>query len=89
MSWRVSIRNRAEVDISQALDWYDRIDRHLGGRFLDEIADAVNKLESDPHHQQIYYGNFRRLLLTKFPYKLFYQIIDERVVVFRVLHASQ
>ena len=35
------------------------------------------------------YRSFRRVLLQRFPYKVFYQIIGERVVIFRVLDAKQ
>jgi len=36
-----------------------------------------------------YHRRFRRLLLRRFPYKIFYQIIENRVVVFRVSQAKQ
>jgi len=29
------------------------------------------------------------VLLRRFPYKIFYQVIGERVVIFRVIHAKQ
>jgi plasmid stabilization system protein ParE len=89
VKWVVFIRPGAERDLVAARDWYDAIDPKLGDRFLDEVAEAMVLLESDPEIQSFYYLNFRRVLLRRFPYKLFYQVIGGRVIVFRILHAKQ
>ncbi|MEM6821372.1 MAG: type II toxin-antitoxin system RelE/ParE family toxin [Verrucomicrobiota bacterium] len=89
MSWQVSIRKEAEVDLLRAREWYDQIDRELGERSLAEVSVAMQELASDSLIPSLYYRDFRRILLKKFPYKLFYQVIDKRVIVFRVLHAHQ
>lgn len=49
----------------------------------------MRALELNPEREHLYHGNFRRVLFRRFPYKIFYQVIGERVVVFRVLHAKQ
>jgi plasmid stabilization system protein ParE len=49
----------------------------------------LRELEHDPELPRLYYRNFRRVLLRRFPYKIFYQVIAQRVVVFRVLHAKR
>ncbi|HTO04860.1 MAG TPA: hypothetical protein VL069_14205 [Opitutus sp.] len=36
------------------------------------------------HHQK-----FRRVMLRRFSYKIFYQVIGDRIVIFRVLHGKQ
>ncbi|MEM1156952.1 MAG: type II toxin-antitoxin system RelE/ParE family toxin [Verrucomicrobiota bacterium] len=89
MSWQVSIRKEAQVDLLRAREWYDQIDRELGDRFLDEVSVAMQELAQDPLIPSLYYRDFRRILLKKFPYKVFYQVIDQRVIVFRVLHAHE
>jgi plasmid stabilization system protein ParE len=85
----VLIRPEAEQDLAAARDWYDGKSPKLGDRFLDEMAAAIRTLEQDPLRPALYYRNFRRVLLQRFPYKLFYQVIEQRVIVFRVLHAAQ
>jgi plasmid stabilization system protein ParE len=89
MSWIVLVRPQAERDLAEARDWYERRGPGLGDEFLDELAIAVRSLESNPERAQLYYRRFRRVLLRRFPYKIFYQIINQRVVIFRVLHAKQ
>jgi plasmid stabilization system protein ParE len=89
MSWPVLLNAEAEKDLTAARDWYDQKRPQLGDEFLDEIAIAIQQLESAPELERLYFRNFRRVLLRRFPYKLFYQIIGDRVIVFRVLHAKQ
>lgn len=89
MKCSVLVRPAAEADISAARDWYEARGSGLGTDFLNEVAAAMRGLEAQPKRGQLYYRSFRRILLRRFPYKVFYQIIQRRVVVFRVLHAKQ
>jgi plasmid stabilization system protein ParE len=90
MTWQVHVRPEAEQDVAAARDWYEQRRAGLGGEFLDEFASAMRRLETDPERERFYYLRFRRILLQRFPFKIFYQVIDERcVVVFRVLRAAR
>lgn len=83
------LRPEAEQDLAAARDWYDRQRAGLGNEFLDAIALALRVLARDPELPRLYHGRFRRVMLRRFPYKIFYQLIGERIVIFRVLHAKQ
>ena len=89
MTWRVSLRTAAKIDIEEARDWYDRQRPGLGEEFLLSIADALGSLEESPLRYPVYYRDFRRILTERFPYKVFYRIEDEAVIVFRVLHSAR
>lgn len=89
MKWLVLVRPEAERDLVTARDWYEERRPGLGAEFLDEIARALRELAQDPEQSRLYYRNFRRVLLRRFPYKVFYHVIGRRIVVFRVLHAKQ
>lgn len=89
MKRSVFIRLRAEHDIEEARNWYNQRQPDLGSSFLDEVSRAIQALETDADRFPIYYRSFRRILLPRFPYKLFYLLDSERVVVFRVLHAKR
>jgi toxin ParE1/3/4 len=89
VSWQVTIRPRAHVDLSEARDWYDRRREGLGNEFLVAVADAMLALEEAPERQPIYYRDFRRVLTDRFPYKIFYRIESQAVIVYRVLHGAR
>lgn len=89
MSRRVIIRPNAEADLQEARRWYETQRAGLGDELLDEVRHAVRLLEEDPERRPVYYRGFRRLITRRFPYKLFYCIEGDRVIVFRILHAKQ
>ena len=75
--------------MQEAQAWYESRRTCLGDELLDEIRRAVRLLESDPERRPLYYRDFRRLLTRRFPYKLFYRVEGDRVIVFRILHAKR
>jgi toxin ParE1/3/4 len=72
-----------------ARDWYDQRREGLGDAFLLAVADAMTVLEQTPELHPIYYRDFRQVLTTRFPYKVFYRIEGEAVIVYRILHAAR
>lgn len=89
MKWLLLIRPRAESDLESARDWYEQKSPPLADAFLDEVSAAFQELVRQPELPRLYFLNFRRVRLRRFPYKIFYQVIGQRVVVFRVLHVKQ
>lgn len=89
MKRRVTIRPRAETDLQQAWQWYEREQPGLGHKFLLEIRQLIQSLEHYPERATVYYRGFHRLLAPRFPYKVFYRVKVDHVIVFRVLHARQ
>jgi plasmid stabilization system protein ParE len=89
MIWRIIIRPKAQSDLDTACDWYEAQQEGLGSKFLAEVDHAIETLRERPESFPLYYRDFRRVLLSRFPYKLFFRIVDERVIVFRILHASR
>jgi plasmid stabilization system protein ParE len=61
----------------------------LGDEFLAAIAEALLRLEDNPERFRPYYRGFRRTLTRRFPYKLFFRIEGDAVIVFRILHGAQ
>jgi toxin ParE1/3/4 len=86
---RVIIRPNAEADLREAWSWYESRRAGLGDELLDEVRRAARLLETESERRPLYYRDFRRLLTRRFPYKLFYHIEGDRVIVFRILHAKR
>ena len=89
MKWSVIISPRAERDVEKARRWYEKQQIGLGDRFIQEVGQAVLTLKNDADRFPIYYRRFRRVLLPRFPYKLFFILDGDRALVFRVLHAKR
>jgi plasmid stabilization system protein ParE len=89
MRWNVSTRVAAKTDLLLARDWYESKRVGLGNEFLAAIADVFVSLEETPDRFPVYYNGFRRALAQRFPYKIFFRIENENVIVFRILHAAR
>lgn len=87
--WRVLIRSAAEKDLDEAGKWYDEQRPGLRDEFLVSIAEAFTRLEEDAGRFRVLYKNFRRILVERFPYRIFYQIKGDNVIVMRVLHHAR
>ena len=86
---RVIVRPRAEADLREAKRYYDEQRPGLGEELLTRVREAIDYLEEHAERRPIYYRDFRRILTRRFPYKIFYTIEAERVIVFRVLHVKR
>lgn len=89
MIWLLLVRPRAEQDLREARDWYESQFPGLGTDFLHEAAKVMELLATDSERPPFYYRGFRRVLLRRFPYKVFYRVEGGRVIVFRVLHGRR
>lgn len=74
MKWHVSIRLAASADLAAARDWYNGQRSGLGDELLASVADAFTRLEETPDLFPIYYLDFRRVLIERFPYKIFFAL---------------
>ncbi len=89
MKWGATIRPRAKADLQRAHDWYEERCPGLGDEFLADLAEALLRLEADPERYPVYYRGFRRVLAHRFPYKIFFRIAGQNLIVFRILHGAQ
>jgi toxin ParE1/3/4 len=89
VKWRLFIRPRAETDLREAKNWYENQRAGLGAEFVANIDATIRRLIRDPLRYPVYYRGFRRVLARRFPYKLFYRVDDDRIIVFRILHVRR
>ena len=86
---KVVIRPEAKRDLREAKRWYRGISSALARDFVQRIEDAIAQARERPLAFQVVYRTFRRVLLHRFPYALFYQAGDGRIVVVAVLHQAR
>ena len=89
MSVEIVIRPEAEADALEAFRWYNEQLPGLGQEFLAEIDRALESIQAHPEANRKLFREFRRGLVHRFPYSIFYVIHAERIVVFGILHAAR
>jgi plasmid stabilization system protein ParE len=58
----------------------------LEDRFLRSLNEGIDRIEARPLAYQVLYRNTRRILLDKFPYGIFYVVLDSKITVLAVIH---
>ena len=89
MNRTLRVRSRAEQDLSDASLWYERRVQGLGAHFIRCVDAAVSRVLRHPESGPIYFRQFRRVLVSRFPFGIFYTVETEAVVLHAVLHLSR
>ena len=82
-------RRAASADVEEAYGWYEAQQSGLGIEFLRAIDVAVAFVEENPFACAVVHRDTRRALLRRFPYGLFYRVINEQVVVVACAHVKR
>lgn len=84
MQFEFSPEARAEFEEGE--NYYERQLVGLGARFRTDVREALARLRSWPLAAPIERGDIRRLVLTRFPYKLLYSVELDRIYIIAVAH---
>jgi plasmid stabilization system protein ParE len=82
-------RPAAAADVEDAYRWYENQRTGLGDEFLTAVGTVVESLTAYPERFTIVYRQTRRANLQRFPYSLFYRIIDEQVIFVACMHGRR
>ena len=81
--------DRAKNDLELSFEWYEKQRRGLGFEFLDCIEIAIKEILTFPEMFQICYLNFRRIVIRRFPFSVFYTIEDKEIIIHSVFDNRQ
>ncbi len=86
---RLRYTRRAKHDVEFAFEWYEKQRRGLGFEFLDCIEIAIKGILTFPEMHQLCHSNFRRCVIRRFPFSIFYTIEDKEIVIHSVFDNRQ
>lgn len=81
---KVQILRSAIADLAAGRKFYDRQEIGIGDYFFDSLFSEIDSLALYGGIHAIHSG-FHRLLAKRFPYAIYYKIIDGNAIVFRIL----
>jgi hypothetical protein len=81
---RITILSSAEEDLEEGSRFYEAQSPGLGSYFLDSLYSDIDSLAYFGGIHQIVFG-YHRQLSKRFPFAVYYRIIDDLVVIFAVL----
>jgi len=82
---RVRFTSTAEVELKEAMEFYQSAREGLGAEFLAEVQAAINLIESFPLAWSPLSSRTRRCRTHRFPYGLFYQVRSDEILIVSVM----
>lgn len=79
----------ARLEFIEARDWYGRRSPRAAEDFIAEIDRQVKRIAENPDGFQLIADDVRRVRLRRFPYSLFFRVVDDACFVIACFHASR
>ena len=79
---------KAVGDATEAYLWYEERRPGLGEEFLECVDECVNRIRGNPELFEVVHEDYRRALVRRFPYVVFYEYVANSVTVFAVFHTA-
>lgn len=89
MKYSLTIRKEAELDISDNFNLYEEHRLGLGHDFLLCVDAALSKVERNPLLYKKIYKDLRRIAIERFPYRIFYLVQSQHIVITAILHVRK
>ncbi|MFV0591504.1 MAG: hypothetical protein ACK5M7_08970 [Draconibacterium sp.] len=87
--YRLIINPFAELDLKLAKEWYDLQRFKLGEEFLLEVEKVLSRIVKSPKQFPQVLKNVRKAVVSRFPFSVYFTVIETRIVVFAVFHNSR
>ncbi|HXC98551.1 MAG TPA: type II toxin-antitoxin system RelE/ParE family toxin [Verrucomicrobiae bacterium] len=82
---KVRFTSAAELEIREALLYYEANQQGLATEFLAEVEAATDRITSHPHAWAAISPRTRRCRTHRFPYGIFYQIRNDEILIVSVM----
>jgi plasmid stabilization system protein ParE len=89
MAAELILAPEVEQDLAEAYAWYEGQRTGLGEEFLTCVDACIQAICRTPEMHQTIQENYRRGLVRRFPYAVFYEYAAMTVTVYCVFHTSQ
>lgn len=89
MSRRLVYRSEAFADVAEAFSWYQAQRADLGREFDAALHSTVTLLRQAPELGPVVHRGLRRILLSRFPYAIYYSLTEDLLEIRAVLHTRR
>ncbi|PIQ45289.1 MAG: recombinase [Deltaproteobacteria bacterium CG12_big_fil_rev_8_21_14_0_65_43_10] len=89
MADELIIAPEAQEDVDEAYCWYKNRRPGLGEEFLDCVDACIQAICRMPELHPKVHEEYRRALVRRFPYAIFYEYAGGKVTVYCIFHTSR
>ncbi len=77
---RVEYHPMIEEELREIVDYYNGCSAGLGDDFLSDFERQILRIVSRPMHWRILESDIRRALMMRFPYCIYFRVVNESLV---------
>ena len=89
MAAELVVAPEAEADVAEAYAWYGHRRIGLGEEFLSSVDACLEGIRRRPEIYPVVHEAYRRALIRRFPYAIFYEFTEAKVTVYSLFHTSR
>lgn len=78
-----------EQDLNEAYAWYEARRTGLGEEFLSCLEACIQRICRSPELHVKVHEDYRRALVRRFPYAIFYEHVKRTVTVYCIMHTAR
>lgn len=77
---RIEYHPAVEDELKEAMDYYNQCSENLGIKFLNEFEEQILKIAESPLLWGVIENDIRRALMQRFPYAIYFRLVQSDVV---------
>ena len=89
MDRKLILLPEAERDVLEAYGWYQQRQDGLGEEFLRCVDACLLSIRQNPLRHAPVHESYRRALVRRFPFAIFYEFAEDNITIYSVFHCSQ
>ena len=82
---KVRVLESARKDLVDGFYFYEKQADGIGTYFLGSIYSDIDSLSDNAGIHPVYFGDYHRLLAARFPFALYYKVMEDAALVYAVL----
>ncbi len=89
MTISVIFRRKAQDELDDAGNWYEKERQGLGLTFLNSIEDVLKQIVTQPDQFPMLYRDVHKAVVKRFPYCVYFRVRNRRITVLAVFHTAR
>jgi plasmid stabilization system protein ParE len=89
MTYTIRFLPEIENDLIVSYRWYESKYAGLGEEFLRLFYSLAIEISHDPMLSPKVYKEFRRRLMSRFPYAVYFRIEERQIIIFGLFHGAR
>ncbi|MDP2114910.1 MAG: type II toxin-antitoxin system RelE/ParE family toxin [Bacteroidota bacterium] len=85
----IEISDEAEIDFDKSYEYYFEDSPKVADAFFRRINVSFENIKQNPFTFPVAYKNIRKYVMKKFPFVIYYQIVNSIIKVIAIFHTSR